>query len=431
MSVSLQRVLDRAILRSVVVTAGAVLVMGLVASFIAALSQDDADASATAHNLAQELDEGGHATAHEVFAKERSEVVLGARTAEAWDGTVALSTSPGTDAAKDGCTFAGSLRRCRETVGTYHVVVATPIGVVVGHAAPVAGSVLLTALFCAVLLFIAGRRSARTAVTPLLRLEATLRDAKSLPRSDHVATEWGLAEVDSLASALRAALARAEVATARESRFVADAAHELRTPLTRLQGQLELTLPTVTGEARERTSRALANVRDLVRLTEALLAMARGELPEREPVDLSDVVEAVTRALDERDRARVTTSLAPDVIASADPALLERAVGNLVGNALLHGKGQVRIVLTANDEAVLDVLDEGEGIAEGERERLKTAFVRGTTKAHGSGIGLALVDHVATLHSGALELSNRTEGGLRARLRFPRWRAEAGAAKGR
>lgn len=429
MTASLQQVLDRAILRTVAITCGAVIVIGLVVSFVAATKQDDDEAIANAHNLAQELDEAGHGAARAVLAKETAELALGSRHVAAFDGTESLVDSTYADRGSDGCTFDGTTRLCRASVSTFHVVVATPVARIGTLAAPVALAVFVTALLCAALLFTAGRRSARAAVTPMLRLEAKLRASEGLPRSDELTEAWGLTEVDSLASALRAALTRAEVATARETRFVADAAHELRTPLTRLRGQLELALedPSLGADARERTVRAVANVNELVRLTEALLAMARGVLPQREPVDLSDTVDSVLRTLDEVERARVSVSRATDAIVAGEPALLELALRNLVVNALVHGDGAISIRVTLGDDVVVDVLDEGKGIAESELDRVKVAFVRGdeTGKARGSGIGLALVEHVAALHQGALTLSNRTEGGLCASLRFPRWRAES------
>lgn len=430
MSRSLRHVLDRAILRTVVVTSTAVVAIGLFVSLGSAVRQDDAEATALAHNLAQELEEGGHANARVVLAKETAELALGTRLVDAWDGSKPLARAAD-DRTRDDCAFVGAARACRASVGSYHVVVTTPLERYAELAAPVAIAVLLTALLCAILLFASGRRSARAAIVPLLRLEDGLREAKALPRSDEIAESWGLAEVDSLASALRAALARAELATARETRFVADAAHELRTPLTRLRAQLDLVAddPSLGTDARERTARALGSTSDLIRLTESLLAMARGELPDEEPVDLSDTAEAVVGALDEAQRARVTTEIAPDAIVAGEPALLELALRNLVENALLHTATSVRIVVVRTEDAVvLDVVDDGAGISEGELERVKVAFVRGTRSAPGSGIGLALVEHVAELHRGSLSLANRSEGGLRARLHVPAWTAPARAA---
>lgn len=430
MSASLRRVLDRAILRTVVVTSGALVAIGLVVSFAVAMMQDDDEAISIAQNLGQEIDEGGHASARAVFAKESGELALGARRIEAFDASESLGDAA-RDSGSDGCAFDGGARRCRASTGSYHVVVVTPLRSIALLAAPVGAAIFLTALLSGLLLFAAGRRSAQSAVVPLLRLEAKIREAEALPPSSDVAEAWGLAEVDSLAAALRAALARAEVATARETRFVAGAAHELRTPLTRLRGQLDLALqePGLAGEPKERIRLALGNVTDLVRLTEALLAMARGALPTTEPVDLSDTVDAALRTLDEPGRARVAVARATDAIVSGEPALLEHALRNLVENALLHGEGHVSIAITLPDESddvTVDVVDEGKGIAEAELERVKVAFVRGegSGKNRGTGIGLALVDHVARLHGGSLALENveSPKRGLRARLRFPRWK---------
>ena len=73
----------------------------------------------------------------------------------------------------------------------------------------------------------------------------------------------------------------------------------------------------------------------------------------------------------------------------------------------------------------MDVSDVGPGIAEAELAEIRAPFVRGTSpsEVRGSGLGLALCDHVARMHEGALTLENRTPSGLRAGLRVRRWQS--------
>ncbi len=435
MSDSIARVLDGALRRAIVGTSAAVIVIGLVAALGAAIRQDDAEASAIARNLAQELSEGTHEGAADAFRRESTELDLEVRDVAAWDGATPLG--PAGSYSGDGCRLAAGAIACGATSTTYHVVVRTPLSRHASLAAPVALAVLVTAVLSALLVAAAGRRSTRRALAPLLALERSLHvpAPKGEPASRAIADAWGVAEVDAVASALKGALVRAELASAREARFVADAAHELRTPLTRLRGQLELVAddPALDDEARARLASARRSVGGLVSLTEALLAMARGELPAREAVDLSDVVEAAVATFTDAERGRISIEVPADALVEGAPALLEHALRNLVENALRHGAGKVTIAVREDGgRHVVDVTDEGEGLADADLERVKVAFVRGPRPAPdgpaGAGIGLALVEHVAELHGGTLELANCAPRGLRARVSLPKWGTRSEAA---
>jgi signal transduction histidine kinase len=238
---------------------------------------------------------------------------------------------------------------------------------------------------------------------------------------------WSAAEIDSLAASFNAALARVDEAVAREQRFVADAAHELRTPLTRLSAQLEL----AREEAREgkavevRLGAAIRSTRELVDLTEALLAMAQGETGRTEAVDLGDVIGACVSRLEPSEAARVRVRRAEgDVIARGIEPLLALAVANLIDNALKYAPGEIEVTLGVERGAVcVEVDDEGPGIPAAELETIREPFVRGSMagERRGTGIGLALVEHVARLHDGALDLANRRPSGLHAGLRVRAW----------
>jgi signal transduction histidine kinase len=432
LSASIAEVLDRANRRTIALTTAAVIVIGLVAALLAAIRQDDGEAMDVAKNLSQELAEGSPDGAASLFAREVGELGLEGRRVDGWEGATALARAEGAYPG-DGCRLRAAEIVCGVTNGSYHVAVRTPLTRHASQAAPVALAVLVTAIASALLVAAAGRRSSRRALAPLLALERSLHasPAKGEVASRAIASAWGVAEVDALAAALRTALERAERASAREARFVADAAHELRTPLTRLQGQLELVAedPALDAEARSRVASAHRSARDLVALTESLLAMARNELPAREAVDLSDVVGAATSNFAERERARITTDVPSDALVEGTPALLEHAVRNLVENALRYTTGPVAIAVAERDEALdVQVVDEGEGLAEGDLSRMKIAFVRGPRSARdgaGTGIGLALAEHVAELHGGRLVLANRAERGLVARMSLPRWSARS------
>jgi two-component system osmolarity sensor histidine kinase EnvZ len=105
------------------------------------------------------------------------------------------------------------------------------------------------------------------------------------------------------------------------------------------------------------------------------------------------------------------------------PLAMQRLLDNLVGNAYAYGNGQVRVASKIlSDVIVISIFDNGPGIPETHLEKLLRPFERLDTarsNAGGSGLGLAIAERIAKLHHGKLELINRPEGGLEARLTLP------------
>ena len=106
---------------------------------------------------------------------------------------------------------------------------------------------------------------------------------------------------------------------------------------------------------------------------------------------------------------------------------MQRLLDNLVNNAFAYGKGEVTVRTESTaDSIVVSVLDNGPGIPLSQMTRLLRPFerldtARGNARGNegGSGLGLAIADRIATLHKGQLELINRPQGGLEARLTLP------------
>jgi len=239
----------------------------------------------------------------------------------------------------------------------------------------------------------------------------------------------GPAEVRSLAASFNAMLARLSAsASLRERaleatrRFAFDAGHELRTPLTTVQATLSALHrhPDVTPEQRAAMLEdALEEQRRLVALLDGLQALARGEAtsPEHEDVDLADLV---TRAVaDARIRYPATTFAldlpdAPVVLRGWEPGL-RLLVANLVSNAAHHGRpgGNVWVTLAGRPAPVLSVDDDGDGIPEGDRDRIFEPFRRLEPAADrpGTGLGLALVAQQAREHAATVRVDASPAGG--------------------
>jgi signal transduction histidine kinase len=230
-------------------------------------------------------------------------------------------------------------------------------------------------------------------------------------------------EVFRLGQTLNAMLERLEDALERERSFVADASHELRTPLALLKAELELALrrPRSAEELEQALHSAAAESDRLARLAEDLLVLARadqGRLPlRRSPVSAAAVLSKVAerfRAESEKGRRAIEVDAPNGLSLVADAVRLEQALGNLVDNALRHGRGAVRLrAVEAGAGVELHVIDEGGGFVP---EFLARAFERFSRadearSGEGAGLGLAIVEVVARAHGGSAHAANREDGG--------------------
>jgi two-component system OmpR family sensor kinase len=241
----------------------------------------------------------------------------------------------------------------------------------------------------------------------------------------------GLAGYALATAALRPVVARLEAGLARERRFVADASHELRTPLSLLQSELELALsrPRSDEEMRRALASAAEEVDRLTRLAEDLLVLAHedgGRLPlRRAPVQLRDLLESVARRFEPRTAElgrELELSGASDEAIVADRLRLEQALGNLVDNALRHGKGTVRLdAESRNGTITLRVSDEGDGFPPDFLPRAFERFTRADeARSRGAtGLGLAIVAAVARAHGFTVHAANRDGGGASVSLGMP------------
>jgi heavy metal sensor kinase len=242
-------------------------------------------------------------------------------------------------------------------------------------------------------------------------------------------------EVARLGETLNTMLGRLESALAREQRFVSDASHELRTPLATLRTELELALrrERTQGELRAALRSAAEESERLSQLAEDLLVLARshgGRLPvRRERLAAAGLLADVRERYAHRaaEAGRPLEIEADDRLElSADRLRAEQALGNLVENALRHGRG--RILLQArrrNGQVELHVRDEGPGFVPEFLEQAFEPFAREdpARQGPGAGLGLAIVDVIARAHGGAAHAANR-DGGADAWFTLPEQRVK-------
>lgn len=211
-------------------------------------------------------------------------------------------------------------------------------------------------------------------------------------------------EVTPLVRAVNAALARLDAGYEKHKRFLTDAAHELRTPVAILNTRLA-SLPATPERARllqdaARLSTLTGQLLDLQRLdrqaaafeTIDLVAIARGVIVDIAPLAFAAGYEMAFEPEEDT------------VAAIGDRTSIERAVTNLVQNAIEHGGRAGKITLRVTRPATIEVRDEGAGVPLAERERVFEPFYRLRPLDHGAGLGLNLVQEIMQLHGGRVEI---------------------------
>jgi two-component system sensor histidine kinase MprB len=281
---------------------------------------------------------------------------------------------------------------------------------------------------------VAGTVVARGGLRPVLRLTratehvATTGDLRPIPVT-------GDDETARLTHSFNQMLGALAESREQQRRLVADAGHELRTPLTSLRTNLELLVearkPGAPALSHEDEADLYSDVRgqldELTTLIGDLVELARQDAPHvvHEPVDLVDVVE---RALDRaRRRASGMTfevALQPWTLLG-DSSALERAVLNLLDNAVKFSppEGVIGVTLRplGDGTAVIEVTDQGPGISDDDLPRVFDRFYRSeeARTLPGSGLGLSIVMQAAQRHGGMAYAGRVPDGGALMAIRLP------------
>jgi two-component system, OmpR family, sensor histidine kinase MprB len=226
----------------------------------------------------------------------------------------------------------------------------------------------------------------------------------------------GPGEVGSLARSLSTMVAALDASREQQQQLVADASHELRTPLTTLRTNVEhLRRANLADEEREAV---LADIdlesRELTDLVNELVELATDRTASDEavaPVRLGDLARAVAGRAERRTGRTVTVTDSGDTLVDARSRMVERAIANLVDNAVKYSPpgSPVDVVV---DGTRVEVRDRGRGIATADRPKVFDRFYRATTARTepGSGLGLAIVRQIAELHGGTVWAANRPDG---------------------
>ena len=203
-------------------------------------------------------------------------------------------------------------------------------------------------------------------------------------------------------------------------------AHEVGTPLGLIRVKAEVLRDALQDSPEEADARTILGQVDRLRdVVEGFLRVARGSMPEQTRVAPATLALAVRDLIAHRFQAaevELEVELAPDVPdVRVNALLVEHALINLLVNACDASPPGGRVTLVVRSEArevVFEVLDEGEGVRDEDRERLLKPFF--SRKAHGTGLGLALTNEIARMSRGSVTLAARSPRGAVATLRLPR-----------
>lgn len=362
--------------------------------------------------LLQVVDAGGRVLAA-TAPLSATDAVDGGRTAADPDAAVAVTVDDDpllvvrAEAGNRAVLVAGSLDAAQQSTETV-----TDLAVI--------GVPLLTVVAGATTYLFAGR-----ALRPVEAIRARVAAISARDLTRRVPEPDTVDEVGRLARTMNDMLARLDAAQAAQRRFVGDAGHELRSPLATIAARLELAQRR--GPTGGDIAAMIPEAQRMTRLVEDLLLLARaderGLAPRRDDVDLDELAENEAARLRTAGDVRVRVTTVP-VRVTGDRSQLTRVLGNLAENAARHARTGVEVRLrTERGQAVLEVVDDGPGIAVGDRRRVFERFVRldeGRARdAGGVGLGLAIVAEVLAAHGGSVEAGAADDGGTVMTVRLP------------
>lgn len=266
------------------------------------------------------------------------------------------------------------------------------------------------------------RLAARRVLRPVRQLTETVEQIRTTGDLAVPIPADSQDEIGRLGSAFAGMTASLDESVGAQRRLVADASHELRTPLTSLTVNLELLAEDLAdGQAPYLAAEALDQAGELTTLVNDLVDLARYGQPSfhTEDVRLDLVAERVAARATRRSVPIEFELCCVPTLVHGDPDALERAVANLVDNAVKWSPAGGRILISV-EQGTLDVADTGPGIPDSDLEFVFDRFYRSpAARAHpGSGLGLAIVRQVAEAHGGTAEAMPCRTGAL-LRLKLP------------
>ncbi len=268
------------------------------------------------------------------------------------------------------------------------------------------------------------------AINWIIRPLRSLQDSLAHRSADNLTPLPVYSEMDEIVavtSSINQLFSRLDHTLQQERLFTADAAHELRTPLAGLRLHLELLHQQQVPQSAmliERIDQLMHTVEQLLMLSRAGQALASGHYQQLQwQQEIMQPLEAEMAELFAQRQQTLIWPHGKEVSQQGEAVLLRLMLRNLLENASRYSPEGCEVVVKMQQDkqqAIIEVWDQGPGIAAEAAEELTQAFRRRDQRYGGSGLGLNIVLRIVQMHRGQLELVNREDGsGLIARCRLP------------
>ena len=296
------------------------------------------------------------------------------------------------------------------------------------------GGSLLVGLVIVAIIYVSNLYFLRSIVGPVTEVTATAERIAAGSYGVQMEKKFD-DEVGDLIDAINDMSKKIKQSELMKNEFISSVSHELRTPLTAINGWAETIM---NGEVRNAADVKkgmgiiVSEARRLTNMVEELLEFSRiqdGRFTlSIEPVDIKAELEDAVYTYREFFRKEGIELTYTDCeeefpLMNADPERLRQVFCNLLDNASKHGGSGKRIdtAIAPGEEntVVITIRDYGPGIPEEELPHVKTKFYKGSSKARGSGIGLAVCEEIVTRHQGTLDIGNAPGGGCMVTIHFP------------
>ncbi len=300
------------------------------------------------------------------------------------------------------------------------IVVSTPIEPVIAAQRTLLALLGTAALVGAVVAAIAGLLISRHGLKPLRRMAAQAEAMGTYDLSQRLPDVARNDEIGQLGRTLNHMLERLDAVVQRERAFIADASHELRTPLAIARAEIELVQESLAQESlKEGLSSALEEIDRLSAVVGDLLLLARARegavLDRPQSVDLGELATTTVRRFTTVAASRrVELATKGSASVTGDPPAIERALSNLLDNALRHTPdgGTIEIEVEQRGQSgALVVRDTGTGVDPSLLATLFDRYARSESGPRGAGLGLSIVAVVAASHGGGVAARNLPQGG--------------------
>jgi two-component system sensor histidine kinase CpxA len=264
-------------------------------------------------------------------------------------------------------------------------------------------------------------------LSELTRATEKIADGQFETRLQH----QGHDEISRLAEAINSMSERINIFVSGQKRLMGDISHELCSPIARLQIALELLEETAEPEAQPLINDIREEVTEMNNLVNELLAFSKAEMKNAVKNLVSVPVAPLLEKLNERliPAGRASLVVADDLVAIADPMLLERGIGNVLRNSVRYGGTEGHINITADrnsknrGQIVIVIADDGPGVPEEALKHLGEPFFRPDSARSrsqgGAGLGLAIVKSCVAACEGTIEIKNGEPRGLRIEITLP------------